>query len=76
MATLNIDDRILAAWKARATAEGLSVEEWLEDQTAATATARPSLLTHEEWHRRLRALAQRHPPTGVPLNDSRESIYE
>jgi len=36
----------------------------------------PSTQSDEQWRDRLRALAARHQPTGAPLDDSRESIYD
>ncbi|HEX6985236.1 MAG TPA: hypothetical protein VF170_07660 [Planctomycetaceae bacterium] len=86
MVTLAIDDATFALWKERAAARGLSVEEWLKAETIRReATIQPSPdrdpeydpdMPQDEWVARLDAIAKRHPPTGRPLDDSRESIYD
>jgi plasmid stability protein len=80
MVTLNIDDETFAAWRERAAAEGLSVEEWLkvkiDDETEPSEPVRKKRISDEEWRARLQAIADSHRPTGAPLDDSRDSIYD
>lgn len=78
MVTLRIDERTFAAWSQQASSKGLSVEDWLKTKTSAgepLPTADAAGL-NEIWRDRLLAFARRHHPTGTPLDDSRESIYE
>ena len=48
------------------------------DRAADAMASRTHTLAPAVAHarRRLRAFAQRHRPTGLPLDDSRESIYD
>ena len=86
MITLRIDDQTYALWRERAAERGLSVEDWLKTETAGrrpgehpeaggTSGEAPAL-SADAWTARLRAFAARHRPTGHPLDDSRESIYD
>lgn len=86
MVTLRIDDETFAFWKEQATARGLSVEEWLKAETARGHRADESPrnsepqyapnISQDEWVAELLQFARRHRPTGRPLDDSRESIYD
>jgi len=82
MIALRIDDETYAMWSERAAASGLSVEDWLKTETAQRpefksqeADVAPTI-SEKEWTARLRAFAERHRPTSLPLDDSRESIYD
>lgn len=86
MIALRIDDETYATWSERAAACGLSVEDWLKTETVqrpalesqpagGVPNGAPTIL-EKDWTARLRAFAERHQPTGFPLDDSRESIYD
>lgn len=86
MITLRIDDQTYALWRERAAERGLSVEDWLRTETESPqAIEGPEVggpssdaptMPADAWIARLDAIAERHPPTGFPLDDSRESIYD
>ena len=82
MIALKIDDQTYAIWSECATARGLSVEDWLKTETAQRPSLEPkeaggaATIPETDWTARLRAFAHRHRPTGFPLDDSRESIYD
>jgi hypothetical protein len=86
MIALRIDDQTYAMWSERAAACGLTVEDWLKSETALRADVelqeardRPSgaaTIPEKDWTARLRTFAERHRPTGFPLDDGRESIYD
>lgn len=86
MIALRIDEQTYATWSERAAACGLSVEDWLRSQTARRPAVESqevgdvpsgaSKMLEKDWNARLRAFAERHRPTGFPLDDSRESIYD
>lgn len=79
MVTLTVDEQTYAVWSKQTAARGISVEQWLKDQTLSSRELKPgeqASLPDEQWHQRLVAFSQRHRPTGVPLDTSRESIYE
>jgi hypothetical protein len=82
MITLNIDNQTYSNWRAQASTLGLSVEDWLMSRTveremkfgesANDDTSPP----HSGIRARLEAIARRHQPTGLPVEVSRESIYD
>jgi hypothetical protein len=83
MVTLNIDEETFAAWREQAEARGMSVEEWLKAKTADEAPAskprgrkKKKEMSDEEWNGWLQSFIDRHRPTGRPVDDSRESIYD
>ena len=83
MPTLTVDQPTLDKLERLAAERGLTVGEWLSetleeeapsDQAAATESAAARRKSMEDW---LREFALRHArPTGHPVDDSRESIYE
>ena len=80
MVTLEIDDDTYALWQREAAARGVSVSEWLINQTTnkpsdpgVEPALKPSPFAWTDW---LRRFAHRRPATGVPMDDSRESIYD
>jgi len=87
MITLQIDEQTYSSWREQAFARGLSVEEWLRAATTGERvpdeelefgeSATPAAgLSSGTLRERLEAIARRHPPTGRPVDDSRESIYD
>ena len=81
MVTLNIDTETFKKLQQRAIARGLSVEAWLRQQVDRDTSAhlvdtKASQMSAEEWDEWLNKMANRHPPTGYPMDDSRESIYD
>ncbi|MFH5806751.1 hypothetical protein [Alienimonas sp. DA493] len=76
MATLTIDDETYSDVRRAAERCGLTVEQWLLETASAglsdDAAPGAELARWEEW---LEAFAADHGATGLPLDDSRESIY-
>ncbi len=75
MPMLLIDDRTYAAWELEASSHGQSVEDWLISQMGEV-DLKPVLNDDASWEERFLAFVRRHRPTGAPLDDSRESIYD
>jgi hypothetical protein len=79
MVPLEIDERTYAALRECATARGVSVEEWIRlvaaDDAGEATPVRPRL-SRDEYMARLRAIGDANAPTVVPVDDSRESIYD
>jgi hypothetical protein len=78
--TIELSDEKAAAFKAKAEAMGLTVEEWL--RSLGERNVQPESIVHlqgtEEWARRFREWADSHDPNLPVLSDedmSRESIY-
>ncbi|WP_459555204.1 hypothetical protein [Lacunimicrobium album] len=80
MVKLNIDSETFNKWQQKAVARGLTVEAWLRQQVEPdlpkNPTVKASEMTPDEWSAWLKDFANRHPPTGYPVDDSRESIYD
>ncbi len=76
MVALDFDDETLAALKAQAAGEGLSVEDWVRQLVVKDRKSSSEILNDQDWEERFLALVRRHKPTHSPLDDSRESIYD
>lgn len=86
MVTLKIDDKTFAFWVQRAAAHGLSIEDWLKAETVDRQTTDAASqnsdagydadMPQDAWAAALEAIAKRHRPTGMPLDDGRESMYD
>ena len=80
--TLHLPPDREAAFKARADARGLTIEQWMleiaEQHVPSTSIAHLQKTDPEEWARQFRAWADSHDPNTPVLSDeamSRESIY-
>lgn len=80
MVTLNIDETVFATWSKEAARRGMTVEEWLKAETLPELPGEASVASRTtnsvKWHDRLIQFARRHEPTGAPMDNSRESIYQ
>lgn len=79
MISLDIDTETFERWQKHAVACGISVEDWLRqklDNEQDLGAPRGMRMSSNEWSEWLRKFAKRHPPTGHPMDDSRESIYD
>ncbi len=76
MGTLDIDEKTFERWRQRARTLGLSVEDWLHQLVKPDLPKTASEMSPDEWINWLHEFASRHPPTGYPVDDSRESIYD
>ena len=82
--TIELADDRVAALKAQAAAQGLTVKRWIEQIAEQQAQAQPSSITHlqktnpKEWARQFHDWAESHDRTTPLLTDdavSRENIY-
>ncbi|SFH54110.1 hypothetical protein SAMN05421753_10182 [Planctomicrobium piriforme] len=78
MVTIQVDDETFAELRKQATERGLTVEDWLRESTLDSAALPDSASSASEelWRERLATFISIHRPTGVPMDDSRESIYD
>jgi hypothetical protein len=75
MVTLQIDDETFAGLKQKASKDNLSVEEWLK-RRIADDVAPPVSNNQDAFQSWWSSFVGSARPTGFPLDDSRESIYD
>ncbi len=78
MTVIELPDEQAAALKAKAEAEGLSLEVWLNNLIGPQPHSLQNELTPQEWVRQFDAWVESHDRTTPLLSDdaiSRESIY-
>lgn len=77
MVTIQVDDETYAVWNQRANAVGVTVTDWLKSKTIEESPSKPhNDQQNDEWLNWLHTFAKSQTPTGHPVDDSRESIYD